>query len=333
MRSSIVAHFLRRILFYLAALWVAATLDFLIPRLIPGDPVLALYARAQGRIDPKELPAIRASFGISNKPLWQQYFDYLNNMLHGNFGLSYSHFPSQVSDVIQSGIFWTLGLVGTATLLSFAIGTLLGIVAAWRRGGMLDRVLPPVMVFVQSLPYFFLALVLIYFVAFKLQWFPLSGGYSPDYLGAPVDINLILDVIDHATLPALTILLVSLGGWMLSMRNMMLNTLGEDYVLMAEAKGLPQRRIMLTYAARNAILPSVTNLAIVLGFVVSGSILTEQLFSYPGIGLTLVQAVGAGDYPLVQALFLIIAAAVLVANFLADVAHAVLDPRVRDERG
>ncbi len=326
------AHFLRRILFYLGALWVAATLDFLIPRLMPGDPVLALFARAQGKIDPKQIPDLRAAFGISNKPLWQQYFDYLNNMLHGNLGLSFSHYPSPVSEVIKGGIFWTIGLVGTTTILSFAIGTLLGIVAAWRRGGMLDRIMPPVMVFVQSLPYFFVALVFVYFIAFKLQWFPLDFGFSPDYLGAPFDINLFLDVIDHAILPASTILLVSLGGWMLGMRNMMLNTLGEDYVLMAEAKGLPERRIMLTYAARNAILPNITNLAIVLGFVVSGSILTEQVFSYPGIGSTLVEAVNQGDYPLVQALFLIIAIAVLIANFLADIAYAILDPRVRDER-
>ncbi|HKD74669.1 MAG TPA: ABC transporter permease [Ktedonobacterales bacterium] len=326
------AHFLRRILFYLAALWVAATLDFLIPRLIPGDPVLRLYANAQGRIDPKQLPALRASFGLSNKPLWQQYFDYLNNMVHGNFGLSFKFFPSPVSEVIKGGIFWTLILLGITTILGFAIGTLLGIIAAWRRGGLLDRIFPPVMVFVQSMPYFFVALALLYFLAFKLQWFPLNGGFSPDYLDAPVDFNFIMDRIYHAILPAMSILLVSLGGWMLGMRNAMLNTLGEDYVLMAEAKGLPERRIMLTYAARNAILPSVTNLAIVLGFVVSGSILTEYVFSYPGIGLTLVEAVGAGDYPLVQALFLIIATAVLVANFLADIAYAILDPRVREGR-
>jgi peptide/nickel transport system permease protein len=329
--SSIVVHFLRRILFYLGALWAAVTFNFLLPRMMPGNPVDKLYASAQGKINLDQLPAIRAAYGISHDPLWKQYFDYLGNTLRGDFGISLSNYPSPVMDVVQTGIIWTLGMAGVTTLLSFALGTLMGIIAAWNRGSFFERALPPLLIFIQSMPYYFMALILLYFLAFKWNVFPLSGGYGIDYAGEPISFDTIMDMLDHAILPALTILLVSIGGWMLGMRNNMLNTLAEDYVLLAEANGIPQRRIMFGYASRNAILPSITGLAIALGFVVSGQLLTEQVFNYPGIGLKLFAAIGAYDYPLMQALFLFISLGVLLANFLADIVFAILDPRVRDE--
>lgn len=326
-------HLLRRIVFYLVALWAAVTLNFLIPRLAPGDPASALIGRFQGRIDPRALQALEIAFGISHASLWTQYLQYLNNLLHGNLGLSITYFPTPVSTVIAEDLPWTLGLVGTAAIISFIIGTLLGVIIAWKRGSVLDSILPPIMTFISAIPYFWFALIILYVLGFILNWFPLNGGYdtsiepnffSPDY---------IVSVLQHALLPAFTIVVGSIAGWMLGMRNMMITTLTEDYVLMAKAKGLPERRVMLAYAARNAILPNITGFALSLGFVVGGALLTEIVFSYPGIGFALLQAVQNSDFALLQAIFLIIAIAVIAANFLADLVYVALDPRVRQERG
>jgi peptide/nickel transport system permease protein len=324
-------HLLRRIGFYLIALWGSITLNFLIPRLVPGNPAQVLIARLQGRIDPRAERAMEAAFGISHASMWNQYLEYLGNLLHGNLGISVTYFPTPVATVIGQDLPWTLLLVGTAVVISFVVGTLLGIIVAWRRGSRLDALLPPVFTFLSAIPYFWLALIMLYVLGFVLNWFPLTGGYdmsitpgwSPDFL---------LSAIQHAFLPALTIVISSIAGWMLGMRNAMMTTLSEDYVLMAQAKGLSERRVMLTYAARNAILPNITGFALSLGFVVGGALLTEIVFSYPGIGFALLQAVQNSDYALLQGIFLIIAVAVLGANFLADLIYVVLDPRVREER-
>ena len=324
-------HLLRRIVFYLVALWAAVTLNFIIPRLAPGDPASTLIARFQGRIDPRALQALEVAFGISHDSLWTQYFQYLNNLLHGNLGLSITYFPTPVSTVIAEDLPWTLGLVGLSAIISFAIGTLLGVIIAWKRGSVLDSILPPVMTFIAAIPYFWFALIILYVLAFLLNLFPVSGaydtsievGFSPDF---------IVSLLQHAILPAFTIVVGSVSGWMLGMRNTMITTISEDYVLMAKAKGLPERRVMLSYAARNAILPNVTGFALALGFVVGGALLTEVVFSYPGIGFALLQAVQNSDFALLQAIFLIIVVAVLIANFIADIVYVALDPRVRQER-
>jgi peptide/nickel transport system permease protein len=222
-------------------------------------------------------------------------------------------------------------LVGIAVVISFVCGTLLGIIIAWRRGSRLDALLPPVLTFLSAIPYFWLALIMLYLFGFVLNWFPLSGGY--DLALAPgLAPAFLLSTIQHALLPAFTIVVSSIAGWLLGMRNAMMTTLSEDYVLMAQAKGLSERRVMLAYAARNAILPNVTGFALSLGFVVGGALLTEIVFSYPGIGFALLQAVQNSDYALLQGIFLIIAVAVLGANFLADLIYVALDPRVRQER-
>jgi peptide/nickel transport system permease protein len=324
-------YLLRRIGFYAVALWAALTLNFLIPRLMPGDPVSVFLARLQGRIDPRAVNALRLQFGVTNDSLWTQYWRYLGDLFHGNLGLSISYFPTPVTQVISQSILWTLGLVGLSAILSFVLGTLLGVIAAWKRGSWFDRTLAPLLTFFQAIPYFWLALILLFVLSFVLKIFPLSGAYdldldpglTPDFIGS---------VLQHAFLPALTIVISSIAGWMLGMRNAMLTTLAEDYVLMAQAKGLSERRVMLMYAARNAILPNVTGFAISLGLVVSGALLTEIVFSYPGLGFTLLNAVQASDYPLMQGIFLVIACAVLAANFLADILYVVLDPRTRQER-
>lgn len=322
-------HLLRRIGFYLVALWASVTINFFIPRLAPGNPAEVLMGRMKGKLPPQAIHALEIAFGLNHDPIWLQYLQYLNNLLHGNLGTSITYFPTPVSDVIGQELPWTLLLVGVALVISFVVGTLLGIIVVWRRGALGDVIMTPLFTFLSAIPYFWLALLLLYTLGFLLNWFPIHGGYDSDVASPGWNFDFILSASQYAILPALTIIIGSISGWMLGMRNAMLTTLSEDYVLMAEAKGLPQSRVMFTYAARNAILPNITAFALSLGFVVSGSLLTEIVFSYPGIGFALLQAVDNHDYALLQGIFLIISAAVLVANFLADLMYVLLDPRVR----
>ena len=321
---------LRRLGFFLTTLWACLTLNFVLPRLMPGHPALALLAKFHGRIGGQALKALEIAFGVNtHESLLHQYTDYLRNTATGNLGTSLSQLPTPVSQIISNALPWTLGLVGVTTILAFGLGTGIGIVGAWRRGSWLDNVLPPVFVIASAIPYFWMAMVLVLIFGISLHWLPYIGGYnvssdtpslSPSYLG---------DVLSHALLPAAALLITTIGTWILTMRNAMITTLAEDYVRMARAKGLPGRRIMLDYAARNAILPNLTGFAMSLGFVVSGAILIEYVFNYPGVGYMLLQAVSGEDYPLMQALFLLITVAVLVAILIADIATALLDPRTR----
>jgi peptide/nickel transport system permease protein len=322
---------LRRIAFYLVTAWAAVTLNFVIPRLMPGNPAAILVARFQGRLSPAAVNSLSILFGLkSRQGAVGQYFSYWGHLLSGTLGISFTYFPEPVSGVIRSSMPWTLVLIGVATVISFVVGTLAGIVIAWRRGGFWDVLLPPFTTFFVAVPYFWLGIVCVFFFAIDLGWFPSSGGYSlttvPGFTG-----SFIGSAAYHAVLPAVTIILSSVGGWVLGMRNMMITTLAEDYVVMAEAKGLTSRRIMYAYAARNAVLPSIANFAMSLGFVVSGAILVEIVFSYPGIGYVLFQAVNNEDYPLMEGVFLVITLAVLVANLLADVVYLIIDPRTRED--
>lgn len=325
-------HLLRRIGFYVVALWAAATLNFLIPRLAPGNPAETLIARLHGKISPRALHALEIAFGVNRDPLWSQYLQYLNNLLHGNLGISITYYPTPVATVISQEIPWTLMLVGISLVISFVLGTLVGVVVAWRRNSFMDGLLSPLFTFLSAIPYFWLALIMLYILGYLLNWFPINGGYDTNVVTPGWSPDFIVSAITHGILPALTIVISSIAGWLLGMRNTMITTLSEDYVLMAEAKGLSQRRIMMLYAARNAILPNITSFALSLGFVVSGALLTEIVFSYPGVGYAIYQAVENLDYALLQGLFLIIAIAVLGANFLADLVYVALDPRVRLER-
>ena len=325
-------HLIRRVSLYLVALWASATLNFLIPRLSPGDPAQALLARMHGRISPAALHALEVQYGISHESLFSQYQQYIVNLLHANLGTSFSN-AEPVTNVIARDLPWTLALVGVSLVISFVVGTLLGVAVAWWRGSKTDTILMPFFTFISAIPYFWFALALVFLLGYVLSWLPPSGGYDIyNYTPGP-DLGFLLSAVRYAILPAFTIVIGSIAGWMLGMRNTMITTLSEDYVLMAEAKGLTRWRVMMTYAARNAILPNITSFALSLGFVVSGSLLTEIVFNYPGIGYALLQGVQNKDYPVIQGLFLIITLAVLVANLLADVAYVVLDPRVRSERG
>jgi peptide/nickel transport system permease protein len=317
----------RRLVFYIVAAWVALTVNFFIPRAMPGNAVQAIMAKFPS-LQPSSYKALEALLGVGHPgSIWSQYGSYLDDVFHFNFGTDVTQYPAPVSTLLAETIPWTLILVGSATVIAFVVGTGLGIVAGWRHGGRLDRVLPGLM-FLQAIPYFFFALILLELFAAKLHVFPLGQGYAQglvpgwhwDFIGS---------AIYHSLLPALTIVLTSIAGWMLQMRNVMITTVGEDYVIAAQAKGLHNRRVIFTYAARNAILPQLQGFALALGFVVSGALIMEIVFSYPGIGLLLLTAVTSSDYPLMQAIFLVITFAVLLANIVVDVIIVLSDPRAR----
>jgi peptide/nickel transport system permease protein len=319
---------LRRLGFYLVSAWASITLNFAIPRLMPGDPAAALVARFKGQMSPEALRALRHAFGLVPGSTLTQYFTYLAHVARGDLGLSIAYFPAPVTEVIGTGLSWSLGLGVVSLVLSFTLGTLLGVFAAWRRNGRLDSWLPPALSFLGAFPYFWLAMLVLYLFGFTLHWFPLQHARDPDLESGPTFTHL-FDVASHAVLPATAVVFATLGGWMLSMRGAMLSVLGTDAIKLATAKGLQPGRIMWAYAARNALLPSVTSFGMALGFVVGGSLLTEIVFSYPGLGYLLVQAVRNQDTPLMQGLFLMITLSVLAANFLVDMVYIWLDPRAR----
>ena len=320
-------YLMRRIGFYLITAWAAITLNFLIPRFMPGNPVELLISHFKGRISPAAVKSLGALFGLNHQSLLSQYGAYWSDLVHGNLGVSFTYFPTPVLKVVSSALPWTLVLVGVSTILSFVIGTVAGIIVGAKRGSWLDAALP-ISTFFSAIPYFWFALVILYIFAVVVAWFPMSGGYSSmDVIGW--NWQFIMSAADHAVLPALTIIATSIAGWLLGMRNMMIVTLDEDYITLAEAKGLSKTRINFVYAARNAILPSLASFALSLGFVVSGAILVEIVFSYPGIGYVLYAAVNNNDYPLMQGVFLIITLAVLLANIVADIFYVLLDPRTR----
>ncbi|HEY5439617.1 MAG TPA: ABC transporter permease [Acidimicrobiales bacterium] len=320
----------RRIGFLLIALWAAATVNFLIPRLMPGNPAEAMMGRLRGHINPASLHALEVAFGINtHQSLISSYFSYLNNCVHLNFGISLLDFPEPVSSVIAKALPWTVGLVGVSTILGFFIGTALGAISAWRRGGKLDSVMPPVFIVVSAFPYFWIGLMCIWLFGLTLNWLPYLGGYT-ETITPTLSWSFVVNILEHSVLPAFTITITAIGGWILTMRNNMITVVAEDYVKMGRAKGLKPRRILWQYAARNAMLPNLTGFAMSLGFVISGAILVEYVFNYPGVGFLLLQAVENEDYPLMQALFLLLTVAVLFAIFVADIATSLLDPRTRN---
>jgi peptide/nickel transport system permease protein len=321
---------LRRTLFYMAAAAIAIVITFVIPRMMSGDPATIMFARAQGRIEPRALDALKETFGFVDGPLHEQFFAYLGSLLKADLGPSVTAFPTPVTQMIQNSLGWTLRLVGVSTIIAFSLGTLLGIFAAWRRGKFIDSFILPLFSILNAFPYFWIAMLAVFTLGFELGWFPKGHAFDTRTLNQDwSSLEFQLSVLQHAILPATVIVITAVGGWMLGMRNNMIGVLSQDYITMAEAKGLKDRRVMMTYAARNAILPSLTGFAMSLGFVIGGSLLTEIVFSYPGMGMLLLEAVEARDYPLMQGIFLIITLGVLLANLLADFIYVLLDPRAR----
>ncbi len=326
---------LRKLGFYLLAAWVALTVNFLLPQLIPGNPVDDLLTKMSqaGPVPPGEQQVLNRLLGLGSGNIFQKYWQYVDGVAHLRLGLSISNFPTPVSAEIGSAIYWTLVLVGTATVISFVLGIALGTLAGWKRGSRLEAIIPSTTL-LTAMPYFWLALILVFVFATNV-WhiFPAGQGYNTNsFINVGWNFTFIGSAIQHAILPALTIVISSVGGWLLGMRNMMVSTLSDDYVIAAEAKGLKPRRVMIGYAARNAVLPSISGFAISLGFVVSGAIAMEYVFSYPGIGFQLVNAVGNDDFPLMQGIFLVITFAVLGANLIVDLLHGFVDPRTRLSR-
>jgi len=326
-----VRYLLRRLGFFVLTLWAALTVNFFIPRFMPGSPLQALRDRTHNKLSPAALEQMLTAFGYKpHQGLFQQYVDYLGNMLTGRWGVSIGQTLGEpVSHIVGQALPWTLGLVGVATILAFVFGTVIGIVAGWRRGSKLDSILPSVFVVTSALPYFWVGLLLILFFSVWTNGLlpsdfnydnSLTPGFSPAFVGS---------VLSHAILPGVTIVVTAVGGWVLTMRNNMITTLAEDYVRMGRAKGLSNRRIMYNYAARNAFLPNLSGFAMSIGFVISGAILVEYVFNYPGLGYLLYNAVHNSDYPLMQVLFMLFTVAVLLAVLLCDFAIAWLDPRSR----
>lgn len=321
-------YLLRRLALYAVAAWASITIGFVLPRLLPGDPATTLFARFRGKMSPEALASMREALGFQHGSPVAQYFSYLRHFLAGDLGLSVAYYPVPVGEVIATGLGWTVALTGIAVVVSFAAGTLLGAMAAWRRGGWLDATVPPALALLGAVPYFWLAMLILFVFGHTLHWFPLGHAYSSDREPA-FSFAFFADVARHAFLPALTLVAATMGGWMLGMRNTMVAVLDAEFIKLAWAKGLPPRQILLRYAARNALLPNITGFGMALGFVLSGSLLTEIVFSYPGLGYLLVQAVRNQDYPLMQGLFVLITLAVLAANFVVDLLYVWLDPRTR----
>ncbi len=315
----------KRLLSALFTLWVALTFNFLLPRMMGGDP--AEYLASQNAMGSAEYAQqIREQFGL-DKGILEQYARYLGGLLQGDLGVSYTNFPIPVKDIILQAMPWTLLIVLISTLLSFLIAWLVGTVAALKKGSLFDNTVVGVSFYIQSVPYFLVAMLLVMGLGYHLNWFPMGHAMTPGAdlanMGA-----LVKNIAYHAFLPVLSLVIVSLAGRMIMMRSNILQVFSEDYIVLAQAKGLRRSKILTKYALRNAMLPSFTGLMLSLGQAVGGAIATEMIFSYPGIGLTIMNAVLSHDYPLVQGCFAIIALSVVLLNFLADLIYPLIDPRV-----
>ncbi len=305
----------------------------MLPRLMPGDArdiFIAKLLRRGGEISPTMMKNIDTIFGESDASLWDQYIQYWGNLFRGDLGISLTKYPTPVVELIAAALPWTITLVGLATIISFVVGVSAGAWIGWRRGTWADGLVPVSTLF-TSVPYFWIALILISVFAVNLGIFPIIGGYSLREFPAGPEMSweFFQSAVYHGFLPALTIVISSFGGWLLGMRNMMVSTLAEDYVMTAEAKGLKPSRVALTYASRNAALPSIAGFGVTLGFVVAGSIIMEQVFTYPGIGKLMINAVNEKDFALMQGVFLVITITVLAANFIMDLIYGFIDPRAR----
>lgn len=326
MRNIKSSYFIKRILSALFTLWVALTINFFLPRMMGGNPADFIASQnALGSLEYAEL--LKQQFGL-DKSLFQQYISYFAQLLHGNMGISYSVFQVPVSQIIAQALPWTLLIVLTSTLISFAIAWVLGMLAALKKGGVFDTLVVGGSFYVQSMPYFFVAMLLLIWFGFELKWFPMSHALPTGLRGEVPWYIMVGYIAKHAFLPVLSLIVVGLAGRMVMMRSNILQIFSEDYITLAQAKGLRRGKILSKYALRNAMLPSFTGLMLSLGTAVGGAITTEMIYSYPGIGLTIMNAVLSQDYPLIMGCFSIIAVSIVTANFLADLIYPFIDPRV-----
>jgi peptide/nickel transport system permease protein len=319
---------LRRIGFYLVAFFAAALINFIIPRLMPGDPIDFMFAKAESTLPPEAREALIKTFGFAVGPLHEQFLAYVKSVFTWDLGYSVKFYPLKVTDVLAYALPWTVFLAGTSAILAFSVGSLTGILAAWRRGSLFDSITSPLALAMQAIPAVVVALAALFIFGVALKWLPtgyafdpsLDAGWTAEYIGS---------VAHSAIMPIVSLAFVHIGGYLITMRNNMIGQLGEDHVVMGLAKGLSDRRVRYNYAARNAMLPSVTAFALTIGSVMGGSLVTEVVFNYPGIGRTLYVAIVSRDYPLIQGQLLIMTLAMLTANLVVDLAYVFLDPRLR----
>jgi peptide/nickel transport system permease protein len=319
---------------FFLTIWIGTTIIFIIPRLAPGDPITAMVSRMSaqaGRVENSDqiIEAWRARFGL-DAPMHIQYLRYLRNLLTFNLGYSLAFFPTEVEELVGRSIPWTLGLLGLATLVSFIIGNAIGALLAWRRTPGLARALLPLTLTFTAIPPFMLGILLLYLLAFNLEWLPFAGAYARGLQPAPT-LEFVSSVIKHGTLPALAIVVTTMGFWALGMRGMMITTDGEDYMVLAQAKGLRPGRIFWRYGVRNSILPQVTALALSLGAIAGGAIIVEYIFTYPGMGYLLYQGIINTDYTLIQGIVFILIVGVAIAVLILDLLYPLIDPRITYE--
>jgi peptide/nickel transport system permease protein len=332
------SYILRRLGFLVAVVWTAATLNWLLPHLAPRDPVVeqitqqvAMQGLTADALD-EQIASRKALFGL-DRPLWEQYLDYLWRLLHFDLGFSIVNYPTTVNQLIAQSVWYTIGVVGTATIFAFVIGTVIGALIGWNNSPrILSALIPPLMVF-QATPAFVIALILIYYLAFRAKLFPLARAWDMFMTVDWTDWKFLLNVAHHAVLPALSLILVSVGGWGLGMRAMMVTVEGDDYMTFAEAKGLKGSRLFFQYALRNAMLPQITSLAVRLGTIISGSTLVEVYFQYPGLGSRLNNAIGTFDYYVISGIVFFMVTGIALATFLVDMLYPLLDPRISYQRG
>jgi peptide/nickel transport system permease protein len=323
--------FAQRLVFYAVALWVALTINFLLPRLMPGDPIAGLLAHlnpSQLSANPGLIQTYQALLGGGHHSIWQDYVTYLHRVAHFDFGLSTSNFPTPVSEVVGRTLPYSIFLVGVAFLLAFFLGTAVGMIAGWRRGRVVDTVAVPGFMVLGAFPAFFTALIGLWLFGLELHWFPIQHAYDTG-LTPGFNWAFLSSAFRHSQLPILVIVAAYTGAWVLNMRTVMINTIAEDYVTMAHAKGLRDRRVMTRYAGRNAVLPPINGFAAQFAGAVGGLVFIEYVFSYPGVGYTLQNAVLGNDYPLAQAILVVLCVCVILANLVMDVLNLVLDPRLR----
>jgi peptide/nickel transport system permease protein len=330
----VLGYVVRRFGMLLLVVFFAVSVNFIIPRLMPGDPIeqkMAVLATSGGDADLTAMAqAYREKFGL-DQPVWRQYIAYWGDLARFDLGYSLANYPMRVSQTILAALPWTLGLVGVSTLISFVIGSLLGGVLAWPDTSRGIRAIALPLMVISAIPYFLLGMVLIYVFALRLQWFPAGGGYSFSLI---MERSWVMtkDIIHHAILPSIAVIVASLGRWAINMRGAMVSTLGEDFVTLAEAKGLPPTRIFFNYGVRNSLLPQLTQLALRLGYVVAGIILVEVVFAYPGLGYQLFQAIQAKDYFVIQGIVLVLILTIALSTFIMDLIYPLIDPRITFRR-
>jgi len=324
---------LERTIMLVIVILFALLINFIIPRLSPGDPIGATLARLRSyglTLKSEEIVnQYKELFGL-DRDVFTQFIFYVREVLRGNLGYSISSFPAKVEDIILRSLPWTLFLLGFSVIISWVLGTIIGGVVGWiGEKSKVTKVLSFVALSLYVTPYYILALILVFIFAYLLKWFPVSGAYSSILVLSKLDLNTLMDVIRCSLLPSLSIIISSMGWWILSMKSMITNVKYEDYMILAEAKGLSNIRIMWKYAFRNALLPQITGLALSLGNIFSGAMLTEVIFAYPGLGWILYNSIISADYPVIQGVTLLVIIGVGVATYILDIIYPLVDPRIR----